>query len=220
MRIVFWLAAAAAVLLAHLAHAAAPAVPAALDPWRGWVLHGFEHRACPLRFGQMPGAPEAHACAWPGVLVLDVDARGARFAIDWLLLTEATILLPGDARQRPVAVRANGRDAAIVLRDDRPQLALPAGRHGVEGRFDWTRRPEQLALPAEIGMVTLRIDGADVVAPERDAQRLWLGRAATVAAPAGEDALALRVYRMLSDGEPLHWPASRAAAPVAGSPGA
>ena len=38
-------------LFAVFAHAEPP-VPATLEPWRPWVMHGQEFRACPLLIGK------------------------------------------------------------------------------------------------------------------------------------------------------------------------
>jgi hypothetical protein len=51
---------------------AEPAVPAALEPWRPWVLHDLPEHGCTFV------GSTAH-CAWPGVLRLVADGSGARF---------------------------------------------------------------------------------------------------------------------------------------------
>lgn len=181
---------------------AAPlSVPAPLQPWQDWVRQGHEYRGCPLLQGQSAGAPEAHVCAWPGALTLAVDADGARFAIDWQVLQAADVPLPGDSRHRPLAVTVGGRAHPVRLGGGQPMLRLAPGTHRIEGRFAWERRPEQLAVPAAIGIVELQLDGRAVALPERREGELWLGRSAAV--QAGADSLSLRVYRLLADGVPL-----------------
>jgi hypothetical protein len=190
-----------AVLLASAVVAAPVSVPPPLQPWQDWVRHGHEHRDCPLLQGQPAGPVDSHACAWPGPLSLEVDAAGARFSLDWLLLQAGQVPLPGDPRQRPLSVTVGGREQPVLLRDGQPTLRLAAGRHRIEGRFEWSRRPERLAVPEAIGIVTLQVDGVAVALPERDGAQLWLGRSAEVAV--GADSLSLRVYRRLDDGVPL-----------------
>ncbi len=44
-----------------------PDVPAALAPWRNWVLYGEEFRACPVRNGTLPVFTSVgHSSALPG----------------------------------------------------------------------------------------------------------------------------------------------------------
>ena len=81
-----------------------PDVPAALAPWRDWVLYGEEFRACPVRNGTIPGARGNHVCAWPGVLAVDATNTGADFTQTWTLYAEDWVPLPGDAEHWPAGV--------------------------------------------------------------------------------------------------------------------
>ncbi len=179
--------------------AAPPEVPAPLEPWRGWVLQGEAHRGCPFLLGQGPGPAEHHVCAWPGRLQLDVERDGARFSLRWRVLTESEIPLPGDSRHPPLDVRVGGQALAVQLRGATPVLRLAAGEHQIEGRLDWTRRPETLVVPEAYALLALRLDGQEITVPEREGARLWLGRARVAEA---EDSLSLKVFRRLSDGVP------------------
>lgn len=179
--------------------AAVPEVPPSLEPWRGWVLEGEAHRGCPFLLGQGPGSADKHVCAWPGRLQLDVDRNGARFSLRWRVLRETEIQLPGDARHPPLDVRVGGQAQAVQLRGVTPVLRLAAGEHQIEGRLDWTRRPETLVVPEAYALLALRLDGQDIAVPEREAARLWLGRARVAEA---EDSLSLKVFRRLADGVP------------------
>ncbi len=181
------------------AWAAPPEVPSALEPWRAWVLDGHEHRRCPFLFGQAPGEPAQHVCAWPSRLELSVDGDGAGFRTRWRVLEDSEIALPGDARHPPLAVRVGGQPAAVLQGHDGPRLQLAPGEHEIEGRLDWDRRPEQLAVPEVYALLALSLDGQDIAVPEREGARLWLGRARVEEA---EDSLALKVFRLLSDGVP------------------
>ncbi len=181
---------------------AAPSIPAPLAPWTDWVLHGHEHRRCPWLLGHSePSAEAARICAWPGTLELRADATGARFTLDWTALIEQPVPLPGDARQRPLDVQVDGRPAAVALQRGVPTLRLAPGRHRIEGRFAWARRPERLAVPSAVGLVALAVDGQPVALPERDERHLWLGRSQVETV--GQDSLTLRVHRLLADGVPL-----------------
>lgn len=185
--------------LAPSLSAAAPDIPAPLEPWRGWVLEGETHRGCPFLLGQGPGIAEKHVCAWPGRLQLDVDRDGARFSLRWRVLRETEIQLPGDARHPPLDVRIGGQPLAVQLRGATPVLRLAEGEHQIEGRLDWTRRPETLVVPEAYALLALRLDGQDIAVPEREGARLWLGRARVAEA---EDSLSLKVFRHLADGVP------------------
>jgi hypothetical protein len=200
MRIASWLALAACALLASAAVAGPPAVPAPLEAWRGWVLHGHEQAGCPWQVGQPAASSAARPCAWPGPLAIEADAAGARFTIDWQLFAESDVPLPGDQRLRPLAVRVDGREAVVRVARGQPLVRLGPGRHRIEGRFEWTRRPERLPVPAAAGLLSLRVDGSEVPLPERDERHLWLGRSQAPAV--GEDSLSLDVYRLLADGVP------------------
>lgn len=179
--------------------AAAPDIPASLEPWRGWVLEGEGHRSCPFLLGQGPGNADKHVCAWPGRLQLDVERDGARFSLRWRVLRETEVQLPGDARHPPLDVRVGGQPQAVQLRGVTPVLQLAAGEHQIEGRLDWSRRPETLVVPEAYALLALRLDGQDIAVPEREGARLWLGRTRVAEA---EDSLSLKVFRHLADGVP------------------
>jgi hypothetical protein len=171
---------------------AAPSVPAALDDWRGWALHGSESALC-ARIG------ESATCAWPGELRLDVAADGLTFSQTWTLQAEQRVPLPGNGSARPLDVRANGIAVPLAMRSGVPEVVLSAGDHRIEGRIAWSRRPATLPLPASIALVSLRVDGVPVATPERNEDdALVLG-----AAGGGEsDALQIETYRLLADGVP------------------
>jgi hypothetical protein len=181
-------------LMCGAARAADP-VPPALQDWRDWVLQGHETRACPVRDGEEV-APD---CRWPGRLALEIDAQGARFSQLWTLDVAQRVPLPGDAQVRPIEVQVDGRDAPVVLVDGVPMLALEAGRWRVDGRFEWARRPPTLALPADIALLSLRLDGNEVARPERNEDdALVLGAVGTDES----DDLQIEVQRLLADGAP------------------
>jgi len=179
--------------------AAEPALPVALEPWRGWVLEGHEHRRCPFLLGQTPGDEASHACAWPGRIQLDVGRDGARFLLRWRVLGEGEIVLPGDARHPPLDLRVAAQPMPVQLRGGVPVLRLGPGEHQIEGRLDWERRPETLSVPEAYALLSLRLDGMEVPVPEREGARLWLGRARIAEA---EDSLSMKVFRRLADGVP------------------
>lgn len=197
---------AALVLLAALATRGAAGVrdvevPPALEPWVGWVLEGHEYRDCPFLAASDGRAPEAHVCAWPGELTLFVETGGARFSQRWRVYAdEHWIPLPGGRDHWPREVTVDGRPARAVERRGRPQLRLPPGIHSIRGRFVWSGAPRQLPVPPTTGLVDLRVGGERLARPQRDERGLWLGGAPAPAA--GEDTLAVEVYRLVADNIP------------------
>lgn len=186
-------------LLAAPAAAQAPAIPDALEDWVGWVLEDADERACPMLVSV--GDEIARECAWPGELSIEAGADGARFSQRWTVHAKSAVPLPGDTMHWPQGVTANGAAVPVVPGESGAPVAwLEAGEYAIAGRFDWSERPESLALPASIALVRLAVDGAAVFPLQRDDATLWFGRAESV--DAGEDSLALEVFRRLGDGVP------------------
>lgn len=186
------------------------AVPAALEPWREWVMHGHERLRCPASDADVSQT----RCRWPGELALDADAQGLRFTQTWTLQVRERVPLPGDARSRPIEVEVDGRPAAVALEAERPWLELDAGTHRVGGRIAWSQRPSTLALPSEIALLTLRVDGRAVARPERnEVGDLLLGSEGANEA----DASSAEIYRLLADASP-QWLATRVQLSVSGKP--
>jgi len=177
----------------------APYVPDSLSAWVPWVLQDQDQRACPL------GSDGGRVCAWPGPLSLDLDESSGRFEQPWQLDAEDWVPLPGDGSRWPQDVTDGERAVAVVKHDGRPAVRLQAGAHTLSGRFRWPRRPEGLELPPETGLVSLRLDGAEVARPRLDGQgRLWLGAGAEhESGPAEPDTLTLEVSRRIDDDIPL-----------------
>ena len=178
-----------------------PDVPAALAPWRNWVLYGEEFRACPVRNGTLPGQAANHLCTWPGTLTLDVAAGGAKFDQTWTVYAESWVPLPGNAELWPTDVNTGSAGEPVVLRDGRPMMRLARGTHRVAGSFAWSMRPAAIPVPAETGIVALKLDGAAVPNPQLEAGTLWLGLRPE--AEAEEDRIDVVVHRKLEDSLPM-----------------
>lgn len=192
-------------LVLLVAPAAVPAgdveaqVPDALKVWIPWVLEGKDKRACPLA---------AHGgerlCAWPGRLDLDLTAAGGLFAQQWRVYGERWVPLPGGRDSWPQDVHIAGQTAAVVEHDGRPALKLGPGDYALTGRFVWSKVPDGLAVPPGTGLISLRLDGAEVPFPRRDQDgRLWLNEGAGQGPQAAHDTLSLDVYRRVEDDTPL-----------------
>jgi hypothetical protein len=160
-----------------------------------WVLDEVPTLGCATVQGQA-------VCLWPGRLRLDLGASGGTFGLELQADRPVDARLPGSAERWPQDVRLDGAPAPVFGHDGAPRLRVPPGRHRVDGRFAWSRLPESLSVPPEIGLVDLRLDGQAVPRPRRDeAGLLWL-RAGTEAAGEGER-LRLQVFRRIRDGIPL-----------------
>jgi hypothetical protein len=146
---------------------------------------------------------QGHAvCLWPGQLKLELGTSGGTFELELLADRAADVRLPGSAERWPQDVRLDGSPVPVFDKNAAPHVRASAGRHRVSGRFAWSRLPESLSVPAEIGLVALLLDGQSVPRPRRDqAGLLWL-RASTESQGEGES-LRLQVFRQIKDGIPL-----------------
>ncbi len=169
-------------------------VPDSLSAWAGWVLRDHPDIECPW-------TGTARQCAWPGRLELELTAREGRFLLAVRADREVELSLPGGASAWPRAVTVDGRPALMIRSDTGPVVRLEPGQHEVEGRFDWQRLPETLAVPPEIALVALTIEGRAVLRPRRERDGLlWLQTSRQRAAE--EDTVQVEVHRRLIDGVP------------------
>ncbi len=189
-------------LVSSLARAADPPLPVVLEGWRGWVMAGEEYRQCPWLAAPGSSAVDqrAYHCAWPGRLALAVTARGGEFHQGWQVEADSWVALPGNAEQWPLDVTIDGRAGAIVARDGVPYARLAAGEHRIAGRFEWTTRPESLAVPPDTGLIEVTVDGARIEAPTRTGGTLFLGARKGDTEAASFD---VEVHRLLRDGIPM-----------------
>jgi hypothetical protein len=173
-------------------------IPAALEPWKAWVLYGQEGQLCPTVYNN----GDEHHCVWPSRLQMDLSAQGGRFTQQWLVFAKAWVALPGDKELWPLQVRVNGRDAAVVEKNGHPAVALEAGEYTLQGQFEWKEIPEMIHVPPESGLIQLNLNGQAVPFPLQESDgRLWLKKAR--AAESQEDRLEVRIYRLLDDGIPM-----------------
>ena len=189
----------AAVLAAGAAAAGAQPIaredlPPGLRAWVPWVLDQAPALGCATVQGQA-------VCLWPGQLTLDLGAGGGTFGLELKADRAVDVRLPGSAEHWPQDVRLDGPAAPVFGGDGTPRLRVGAGSHRIAGRFAWSHVPESLPVPAEIGLVSLRLDGQGA-RPRRDqAGLLWL-HAGSEAVGEGES-LRLQVFRRIRDGIPL-----------------
>jgi hypothetical protein len=145
-------------------------VPEPLKPWVNWVLQDHPELGCPFIYNSF----EQKRCSWPTQLDLDFTATKGAFAISWTAYQESWVSLPGDQKHWPQNVSIDSKAATVLERNGLPAIKLPAGAHQIKGDFFWTAIPESLSIPADTGIVGLRINSANIPVPSiRDGQ-LWL----------------------------------------------
>ncbi|MEO7199570.1 MAG: hypothetical protein ABIY56_05070, partial [Dokdonella sp.] len=188
------------VLSSAFAVHAADGIPATLEPWRQWVLHDQEFRACSLIAGRGAQSESDFLCAWPGVLTINATADGAELQQRWQVEAESWVPLPGDSEHWPQQVRVNGQPMPVVDVGG-PRLRLVAGSYEIRSLMRWSQRPQSLRVPEQIGLVTLRVDGQAMLPVQRDGENLKLGRG--VVTVSENDSVDLRVHRKLVDGVPM-----------------
>lgn len=173
-------------------------IPPALEPWKNWVLWGELHPDCPTPFN----AADQHICFWPSRLMLTADEGQAAWQIQVRVFEAAWVPLPGDGRTWPLEVRANDGQVPVIQRDGIPSVRLPAGVHNLTGEFRWRGMPQRIAVPKQIGILSLVVNGEAVPIPNWDtAGDVWLKRVRVE--EADKDLLTAKVYRVIEDGIPL-----------------
>jgi hypothetical protein len=174
-------------------------LPEPLKPWAGWALWNERDLASPSPYHD----PKQALRVWPSQLKLDVQTAGGRFDFEVKVFNEAWLPLPGDGTMWPVDVMANGTPLPVVEHKGKPALKLPAGEFRISGNWRWQGVPQRIAVPAEIGILALRLDGAPVETPVWDAQGfVWLKRDASTE-QTDKDFLGVKVHSLLEDGIPL-----------------
>ncbi len=172
-------------------------VPAPLKPWIPWALHGTAESPCPL----MAGKPDERACAWPGLLELDMHATGGKFRqairVYGPPAAPLWVAVPGGAGRWPQNVTSNGKVEAVIGRDGVPGVYLAPGEHRLAGQFAWSALPENFLVPRNTGLIALTLNG-------RKAEEVRWDATGLVTLSTGDGAktaerVELRVARLLAD---------------------
>lgn len=175
-------------------------LPAALEPWSPWVLHGQDQRFCPAERNDAA----SRLCLFPGAVTLELLPEGARFSLAVQAYAPARLTLPHAERVWPQTVLLDGAAVAVQEQDGVPTLLLQPGAWRIQGFLPWAEVPEVLQLPAETGLVSLlRQEGPEPFPDLGPDGRLRLSGRAEEAAERPEDALQLRIYRLVRDDMPL-----------------
>lgn len=174
-------------------------VPEPLKPWTGWALWDERGLDSPRPYHDAKQALKL----WPSRLALEADAAGGSFALEVVAFNETWLPLPGDGELWPVEVLANGAPLPVVAHAGKPSVRLDKGSHHLTGKYHWQSVPQRLAIPPEIGILSLRLEGAEVASPVWDAQGfLWLKRGASTG-QVDKDFLAAKSHLLIRDGIPL-----------------
>ena len=176
---------------------AAGATPENLDAWSDWVLDDIKDYGCPILYNA-----NTKQCSYPGHLELELDSDSGTFSQTWSIVRDATVYLPGDREQWPLNVSVDGHPVPVVSSAGRPAIRLGSGEHTVNGIFQWQQLPESMMIPADSGLVTLRLSGTTVIQPDIRNGQLWLSDRKIQSETARR--VDIRVFRKVTDAVPLH----------------
>ncbi len=170
-------------------------VPELLAPWVDWVLHDKREQVeCVPQYNN----GDMVLCAWPSELNLVLNNQGGSFGQSWLVHSESWVALPGNSSQWPGKVQVDGTPWIVVQKNQRPGIELPAGNHRVTGSFTWVKLPENLQIPPESGLVSVRVNDQKIQFPNLDLSgRLWLKQ--VQAEEKIENRLKIESFRLIKD---------------------
>ncbi|HWV15242.1 MAG TPA: hypothetical protein VN030_07400 [Cellvibrio sp.] len=174
-------------------------IPKSLEEWQPWVLEKHPELNCPFLFNDA-----ARTCSWPSQLQINADSSGASFTQQVEVFRNDWIALPGNSSFWPQNVKINS--SAVALRDQNnlPEVYLTPGVYQITGEIRWSEIPRTLPIPAQTGIVQLRLNGKDVPAAAlQNNNELWLSANENLSAQAHQDSFTLRVFRKIEDTIPL-----------------
>ncbi len=177
-------------------------IPDPLAEWQDWVSYDQEFRNCPFFADVDSGSVNHHICAWPGQLHIQVEEHQAQFQINWHVIEDSWVVLPGDRSSWPQVVEVNHKVVTIQNNGNQPRVFLKAGQNQINGRFDWMSRPESITIPSTVASVKLELNGQAVKFPVIEQQALWLGE--TISDHQVEaNNMDMKVSRLVIDGHPM-----------------
>ena len=184
-------------------------VPHSLKEWVPWVRYRLNDRGCPqLASGQ-------EQCVWLPDLLLGLNDGGGSFELKVRVFGELPgqrgeiVRLPGGGGVWPSEVSVSGArgEARVAVRavNGVPAVELTTGEYLLRGRLTWGRLPERLAVPAEVGLVRLKLPGEELkhVGTVDNGQIILTRAVAEEVAAEEKDQVAIRVFRKLADGSPI-----------------
>ncbi len=174
-------------------------VPKRLKDWQGWATwEETKHDGLPTRFDDRSRLLPV----WFSAVDIQAGAGGGSFGFTFEGRDEGWVELPGDAQCWPQEVTVDGQPAAVLSRGGVPCVAVAAGQTAeVSGSFRWTKMPQSLRIPPQMGVLNLKLNGQAVDLPVWDAKgQLWLQRTSTETED--KDFLSVQVFRLIMDGSP------------------
>ncbi len=179
-------------------------IPPALQEWQAWVLEKHPEIRCPFLYNAAQ-----RNCVWPSELKIDATAQGATFSQRIDVYQDAWVALPGTSGFWPENVRdlsGNLSTAQITVRGNQnsPEIFLPIGNYEIAGNIRWEQMPRTLSIPAEAGIVQLRLNGTSLPSPTIEAgNQLRLASTPAQSSSPHQDSLQVRVFRHLTDDIPF-----------------
>ncbi|QDP00688.1 hypothetical protein [Thalassotalea sp. PS06] len=173
-------------------------VPESLEPWKSWVLEDYPYIDCPVINNKAYANEKNHICAFGSPLVLDLTATQGTFSQQWQLFSQTWVTLPGGKWNWPTQVTVNDKAASVIVKNQRPQLLLPAGTHQINGKFTWQQLPKQLAIDHQTPLIALTINDEQTANYRVEDGELWLAAQQTASVEANE--MSIEVIRHLQDG--------------------
>jgi len=177
-------------------------VPDLLKPWVNWVLKDTPDLGCPFMYNSY----EQKRCSWPTQLALDFTPTRGTFAINWKVYQDSWVSLPGDQKRWPLNVTVNAKTAPVMEHNGVPSIKLPSGNYDIKGFFLWKTIPENLSIPSDTGLITVRINGQVLPAPVLKEGQLWLSESdiGQKQADNSQNNLDVQVFRHFSDDVPMN----------------
>ncbi len=174
-------------------------IPEALRPWESWATWNDRQKNSPTPFND----PAKPLDFWPSELSLKVESTGGSFQLGLMVFSETWVPLPGGNALWPQNVLVNRVAQPVIERNGVPMIRVAPGASRVEGFFPWSTIPQSVALPAEIGILELTLEGRPVPNPSWGPDgTLWLKRDASTE-QADKDFLGVKIYGVIEDGIPL-----------------
>jgi hypothetical protein len=181
-------------------------VPEPLKPWISWVTQDNPELACPFLYNSY----EQKRCSWPTRLTLELTPAKGVFSISWEVYKDSWVSLPGDNKHWPLNVTVNGKPALVMDRSGIPAIKLMAGQehlasYQIKGEFLWDGIPDNMAIPADTGLISLTINGSGIPAPVIKDGQLWLKESESGRSKPEniQNNLEIQVFRKISDEAPL-----------------
>lgn len=170
-------------------------LPGELVPWVPWVLDKAPESVCPMVSGEA-------VCLWPGEVILDFTDKGGSFSA-WMYADRIVrAYLPGGQKNWPQDVAIDGKKSVVLADNNAPFVTLNAGDHRITGKFLWSEMPQTIAVPEQVALISLRMNGENVLFPQRSTDGALHLRRSGGSEDEGEK-LDITVMRKLVDGIPL-----------------